>query len=118
MYLVSKQENFENIRILIEKVISLMRSSYTIIDDFMKILFPFQTDEEISEQVIKNVNSLDGIQLIYYLGRLNNFAEFLSLYFTIALEERTNENIKTIENMIEMINKSLKEIKQTLDNLN
>lgn len=93
-------QSLKKIELLIEKIVSLLRDEYIVIDDLIRILFPFKTNKEVAKQVIKEIENLNAEQLLFYLGRLNNFAEFLLKYFLSNANER-------IDRCIEEINKCL-----------
>ena len=95
-----QEKNWEEIKLLIEKILFHIREKYEVIDELLKLLFPFKSNEEVAEKVIEEVKSLNSLQLAYYLRRLENFAEFLLLYFLSEMDKEVDRYIEKINEIL------------------
>jgi len=79
---------------LLEEILKFLRERYEVIDDLVRLLFPYKTNEEIAEEVAEKIKKMSLLQQEYYLERLNSYAEFLFKYYLIEEAMLRGEEIK------------------------
>ena len=84
----------KEVKRLLEEILKFLRERYEVIDDLIRLLFPYKTNEEIAEEVVEKIKKMSLLQQEYYLERLNSYAEFLFKYYLIEMEMLKGEEIK------------------------
>jgi len=84
----------KEVKRLLEEILKFLRERYEVIDDLIRLLFPYKTNEEIAEEVAEKIKKMSLLQQEYYLERLNSYAEFLFKYYLIEMEMLKGEEIK------------------------
>ena len=84
----------KEVKKLLEEILKFLRERYEVIDDLIRLLFPYKTNEEIAEEVAEKVKKMSLLQQEYYLERLSSYAEFLFKYYLIEEAMLKGEEIK------------------------
>ena len=84
----------KEVKKLLEEILKFLRERYEVIDDLIRLLFPFKSNEEIAEEVIEKIEKASLLQQKYYLERLSSYAEFLFKYYLIEEAMLKGEKIK------------------------
>ncbi|RKX58109.1 MAG: hypothetical protein DRP29_07265 [Thermodesulfobacteriota bacterium] len=84
----------KEVKRLLEEILKFLRERYEVIDDLIRLLFPYKTNEEIAEEVAEKVKKMSLLQQEYYLERLSSYAEFLFKYYLIEEAMLKGEEIK------------------------
>ena len=78
-----QEKDWECIKNLLQKLLFHIREQYEIIDDIIKFIHPFESNEEIVTQTIEKLKKMNFLQQEYYLSRLANFTNFIIEYFLV-----------------------------------
>ena len=84
----------KEVKKLLEEILKFLRERYEVIDDLIRLLFPFKSNEEIAEEVIEKIEKASLLQQKYYLERLSSYAEFLFKYYLIEMAMLKEGEIK------------------------
>ena len=84
----------KEVKRLLEEILKFLRERYEVIDDLIRLLFPYKTNEEIAEEITEKIKKMSLLQQEYYLERLNSYAEFLFKYYLIEMAMLKEGEIK------------------------